>query len=177
MYGDFVIATSVRELQMYIDQFRDPTKKMKVFVLDEDIINQDNYICASILLPPFYALTDLIDNNDKNSFITKYIEYLSGNDVDKFIMLVATAIFKNIDVVFYTNNSDPGMFLSPLLEFIKANYGLIYDEKGNSVDQRFVPFLINKMNMYGYSNNMSFQQPQVNYNIQQQSSISPFERY
>lgn len=92
-------------------------------------------------------------------------------------MLVATAIFKNIDVVFYTNNSDPGMFLSPLLEFIKANYGLIYDEKGNSVDQRFVPFLINKMNMYGYSSNMSFQQPQVNYNIQQQSSISPFERY
>lgn len=53
MYGDFVIATSVRELQMYIDQFHDHTKKMKVFVLDEDIIKQDNYICASILLPPF----------------------------------------------------------------------------------------------------------------------------
>lgn len=99
--------------------------KAKVIVLDDQVIQQPDYITGSILLPPPTMLMDYIDYNDYNDFYMKYYNYLIGDEgVIKYIKMVTSALLKGIDIILYLGESDPSTFLDALINVLYNVYGL-----------------------------------------------------
>lgn len=116
--GEITICRDINQLNMMV-QFHNNGAPLKVIVLDDKQIEMSGYIGGSILLPTLEALTFQIDNNDYINFRNVYLNYLfSDPDVDKFVTLLVTALYKGTDLLFFFGESDPSMFMDVLLEYL-----------------------------------------------------------
>ena len=150
----------------------------RVVVLDDEYTNIPGAIQGSLLLPPPSALFALIDNNDYNQFRATYYKYLHVPDIDGFIMLLVTALFQNINIIFFFNTSDPSMFMDTLGNFLSVIYGvtavpfeMTFEPHPPSINPQFIPGLLSKMLQYQY-----ISQEEYNSYFTRQNN-SPFEKF
>jgi hypothetical protein len=173
MAGKFMIVNQPQLMQM-IQMYQYNQKQLfKVIVLDDEVVQGPNFIQGSILLPPPSALFALIDNNDIPYYSTMYDQYLRTPEVDSFIILLATALYKGVDVLFYLNTSDPNLFLNFLCGFLSSVHGLnvsYYDPNNISINFNAIPSLLGKMLGYGYITQEEYQSNFI------QEGNSPFQR-
>lgn len=153
--GELVCCRDFNQISWFIQN--NPTSKTRVVVLDDDSVNIEGYIQGSILLPPPSALFTLVDNNDKMTFRMMYYDYLSTPDVDSFIMLLITALFRGVNIIFFFNTSDPSMFMDILGEFLSSVYGvsatpfeLLCGNHLPSINPNVMAGLLSKMVQYQY---------------------------
>lgn len=127
MIGTMFLCYNYSELVSFVrDRQYLTNSKAKVIVLDDQVIQQPDYITGSILLPPPIMLMDYIDYNNYNDFYNKYYSYLIGDeDVMKYIKMITSALFKGIDIILYLGESDPSTFLDILINVLCNAYGLI----------------------------------------------------
>ena len=122
MVGSIFVATSMDELQYTLSTRACKPNRAKVVVVDDEMINQEDYVGGSILLPPTYALCILLDNNDVTGFEVQYLNYLNSNDnVNAYMATIMYAILKGTDIVLYTHTADASMFINQLVKFFSMN--------------------------------------------------------
>lgn len=123
MIGSIFIATTVVELQSIINMRAcSKSNKCKVIVLDDEIIQQDDYVGGSILLPPTSALCTLIDTGIREEFANQYYQYLNYNDdVKAYLATMMYALLKGTDLILFTHTSDITMFLDELVRHLMMN--------------------------------------------------------
>lgn len=174
--GELVICRDFNQIGWFFQN--NPNSKTRVVVLDDEVINAEGYIQGSILLPPPSALFTLIDNNDITSFQAMYYSYLHVPDVDSFIMLLITALFRGVNILFFFNTSDPSMFMDYLNNFLTSIYGavatpfeMICGPHSPSIIPNAISGLLTKMVQYQYIS-------QDEYNSYfTQSESSPFQKF
>lgn len=113
--------------------------KCKVIVIDDLVINQDDFIGGSILLPDGKAMYSLIEN-DYNNFSMQYINKLSNdpNIREYLTILLSGLIEKGFDYIIYFNNNDYQMALTianVLFGYLYNMYGMIVYSYDNIINQ------------------------------------------
>ena len=113
--------------------------KCKVIVIDDLVINQDDFIGGSILLPDGKAMYSLIEN-DYNNFSMQYINKLSNdpNIREYLTILLSGLIEKGFDYIIYFNNNDYQMALTianVLFGDLYNMYGMIVYSYDNIINQ------------------------------------------
>lgn len=174
--GELVICRDFNQVGWFFQNH--PTEKTRVITLDDEIINAEGYIQGSMLLPPPSALFTLIDNNDINSFQAMYYSYLHLPDIDSFIMLIITALFREVNIIFFLNTSDPSMFMDYLNNFLSTIYGviptpfeMICGPHSPSIIPNALAGLLSKMVQYQYIT----QEEYAGYFVQ--CEASPFQKF
>lgn len=175
-FGELVCCRDYNQVNWYIQN--NPHAINRVVVLDDEYANIPGAIQGSLLLPPPSALFSLVDDNNFNQYQATYYSYLHLPDIDAFIMLLVTALFQNMNIIFFFNNSDPSLFMDSLGTFLSLVYGVIaipfeltLNPHQKSIDQRFIPTLLSKMLQYQYISKEEYD----SYFTRQNNS--PFEKF
>lgn len=95
-----------------------------VFIGEET--NPNPAFCtASMLLPPYDAMADLIDEN-YNGFINHYFNYLSSRECDYFISAIFASILCSKRVALYVNNNDDigNTIMETFFEYLSTVFGI-----------------------------------------------------
>lgn len=160
MIGSLYCANDIQELQFVINRrSMYKSNQVKVIVIDDENINQANYIGGSILLPPPDVIYHLIDSGNRMEFANMYNMYLNSQEVLGYIAIIIAALFKGNDIILYTHSSDESMFLPELLMFLR-NMGLIVTSiqypMVPGIDLYYRDFIISFMEQMGYTQHVLF---------------------
>lgn len=155
MIGNLTVAGSIQELS-FILETRITHKKQqcsklgidiprcKVIVIDDwDITyDQDDYICASILLPDAKSMECIVAGN-LATFRTLYWNKLENdNDVKEYlIVLLAGLMEKGFDYVFYTDTTNNANLIPIMIElttFLNRKLGLKFYSSDDVLDNPYV---------------------------------------
>jgi hypothetical protein len=174
--GELVCCKDFNQINWFMSN--NMNSNTRIVVLDDDSVNIEGYIQGSILLPPPSALFNLVDNNDIMTFQTMYYQYLQMPDVDSFIMLLITALFRGTNIIFFFNSSDPSMFMDALGNFLYNVYGItatpfemLCGPHPPSINPNMMSGLLFKMVQYQYISQDEYN----SYFIQ--SENSPFQKF
>ena len=90
-------------------------RSAKVVVLDENnpFGNLNDVIMGTILLPPYEAMSAIVDGEDKIA-IDIYMDYLNGSTQDMFICVLIAALYKGVNILLYVPE-DESFFVYGLL--------------------------------------------------------------
>lgn len=174
--GELVCCKDYNQIGWFFQN--NPNSQTRVVVLDDENVNIEGYIQGSILLPPPSALFALVDNSDVMTFQSTYYSYLHLPDVDSFIMLLVTALFRGTNIIFFFNTSDPSMFMDALGNFLSQVYGvtatpfeMICGPHPPSINPSMMAGLLSKMVQYQYITVEEYNSYFV------QSENSPFQKF
>lgn len=111
----------------------------------------DNYmipqaIGGSLLLPPYEAMTALIDGNDAE-FNMGYMDYLNNNpSVYKFINIILQALIAGTNIIFLIDSEGINFELS-LKEFFMTSFGILIGDSAHvfSYDITYTPIILNRL--------------------------------
>ena len=111
----------------------------------------DNYripqaIGGSLLLPPYEAMTALIDGNDAE-FNMGYMDYLNNNpSVYKFINIILQALIAGTNIIFLIDSEGINFELS-LREFFMTSFGILIGDSSHvfSYDITYTPIILNRL--------------------------------
>lgn len=111
----------------------------------------DNYripqaIGGSLLLPPYEAMTALINGNDAE-FNMGYMDYLNNNpSVYKFINIILQALIAGTNIIFLIDSEGINFELS-LREFFMTSFGILIGDSGHvfSYDITYTPIILNRL--------------------------------
>lgn len=116
-----------------------------ISITDDDgkdpMINMPNYIKASILLPPYEALSLELDGKYAEADY-RYENWLCGQEPMSFIYLIALAVLKGIPIALYFDEDTAQMrYVITLLNFIGKVTGLTFGAGTNygSMRDEFIP--------------------------------------
>lgn len=125
----------------------------KIIILDEGFeeTSPPGIIMASILLPPYQALGQLVDG-DMETFANMYTEYLFSPDPDSFISLIVTCLFKGVNIIMYTPDGFGSLEFFPVLaNYILNVYGITIGGPNNPFifNPAFLSSVLNVIYKYG----------------------------
>lgn len=171
MIGNISFATNPNELT-FILQTRMNTKvaayksrgidapKCKVISIDDFCPRGiEDFLCASILLPPPRAMDYLIDGNYDQFYYLYKAKLTEDKDVVEYIIaLVAGLMEKSWDYILYfdfDNNSNMGTIVTFLFNYLRLAFGLVFysalDIQNNPnalYNQSVMPeFMMNNLNI------------------------------
>lgn len=101
---------------------------------------------GSLLLPPYEAMTAMIDGDDQK-FRYTYLDYLKMNySVDKFISIILQALIAGTNIIFLLDPEAPKFELI-LKEFFMMQYGILLGDSRNPFrfDISYTSFILNKL--------------------------------
>lgn len=131
-----------------------PNPYTMFIVLDEDTgmyPNWPNIMWGSILLPPYEALSKMVDG-DNQAFVSIYTHYLFSPECDDYItVIIAGWLLRNKDIVIYLDDSHSEMgILQTLLNHICTVYGVIISENSPTqiVHSSYHAYIISKFYMH-----------------------------
>lgn len=86
------------------------------------------FVKASLLLPPFEAMSELVDGN-LPGFRSIYWYHLAQRECDYFICVIYTALISGVKIAIYLDNPDDiGIsILSGLAQYIQNSFGICPD--------------------------------------------------
>lgn len=120
-------------MTMSRDVFNHIDPRIVYIIMDEDRSKYPdipNLLMASVLLPPYEALSAYIDG-DQQGFNNIYCDYLSTYDCDNFItMILASWLVVGRDVIIFIEkeNSDIGNISGVFLSYIFNTFGVTITE-------------------------------------------------
>lgn len=145
----FICETRYRKIQKYRNMGLEAPRCKVIVVDDWDITyDQDDYICAPILLPDAKSMECLVAG-DMNSFHMLYWNKLENDqDVREYIICILAGLMeKGFDYVFYVdglNNPNLVPIMKELMSYLNAKYGLDFFTVN---DISYNPDLLNEMSV------------------------------
>lgn len=99
----------------------------KIVAISENNIDP-NFIKASLLLPPFEAMSELVDGN-LPGFRAIYWNHLAQRECDFFLCVIYTALISGVKMAIYLDNPDEiGIsILSAFSQYMQNSFGIIPD--------------------------------------------------
>lgn len=120
MFGSVYLTTDLSVVEQTLQ-----TRSAKVIIVDEENPYpqaMDMVTMASILLPPYEALSAMVDGEEA-IFKQIYFEYLDRPEPASFMAILIAAIYRGINLLLYVPN-DESEFLVPLIAKFSM-YGVI----------------------------------------------------
>ncbi|MBP5598334.1 MAG: hypothetical protein J6Y02_23405 [Pseudobutyrivibrio sp.] len=127
------------------------TRSAKVVVIDEENPfpqAMDMITMASILLPPYEALSAMVDG-EIEIFRQIYFDYLNMPDPAGFMAILIMCIYRGINLLFYIPN-DEADFIAPLIGKF-SSFGVMIGDQARPffMDPAAEPFRLSMVTYYG----------------------------
>lgn len=123
------------------------TCKTIIIADDQDKYNIPGKIGGSLLVPPYQALTAVIDG-DEEKFRYEYLNYLTIDPtVNKFINIILQALLAGTNIIFLIDREGPTKFDMVLKEYFMISFGIILGDGTTQFqyDVNYIPIILNKL--------------------------------
>lgn len=117
------------------------------------IINHPSSLGASILLPPYEAVAEELDDNYELAD-TIYYSHLASDACDTYINAILAAVLTSIPIALYFGPEEIGMrFVKVLINYLYQAYGIVVGIEGRVVpyiEEPYLPIILSRL----YINNV-----------------------
>lgn len=102
------------------------------------------FLKASLLLPPYEAISELINGN-VNDFRGYYFQYLASKECDYFLCAIYTAMINGSNIALFVNNQDEigKQILESLVCYLYNSFGIIPEIPVHPETPQVNPFQFN----------------------------------
>lgn len=118
-----------------------------IIVADEpDVYNIPGKIGGSLLVPPYQALSAIIDG-DEERFRYEYLNYLSNDlTVNKLINIILQALIAGTNIIILLDREGP-KFDRELKEYFMTSFGILIGDGSNQFqfDLNYIPIILNRL--------------------------------